>query len=92
MIAFCLHGCLPGEADLLFKHYEILEEIAIYYTWLLKLAEDVESGLDEFPCNTRSMSRQCCRGPGSGVYVNVSPVEYIIPSLLTNDTGTCRNK
>lgn len=72
------------------------QKSALNYTWLLQLLEDVESGLEELfdgklPCKTRSTSRQCCRGPGSGVYVNVSPVEYIIPSLLTNETGTYKN-
>lgn len=32
------------------------------------------------------------RGPGSGVYVNVSPVAYMMPSLRTRETGTWRWK
>lgn len=37
---------------------------------------------------TSSTGGHTGRGPGSGVYVNVSPVAYIMPSFRTRDTGT----
>lgn len=37
---------------------------------------------------TSSTGAHTGRGPGSGVYVNVRPVAYMMPSFLTSDTGT----
>lgn len=37
---------------------------------------------------TSATGAHAARGPGSGVYVNVSPVAQMMPSLRTSDTGT----
>lgn len=63
-----------------------------YHKVLLKVFDDVESGLAGVRPKILSTSLQCWCGPGSGVYVKIRPVEYMTPSQRTNDTGTCNKQ